>query len=134
MAELQEKYQERYKGRKGRKRLQEINAAIEQLRRDTGNLYDETEEMKEIDSCLPDPEVKMYFLRVFRDLDAIWSGVETFGFLRLCGKWIRFRKIEELTRENIEEMLESILPSGDLQRLREAAAPSAAQPDAKAGK
>ena len=109
--ELQEKYKVRYKGRKGRKRLQEILDETARLRADTGNLYDEYEEMQLLDSRMPDPEVKLYFTRYLRDLDAMWSGTMTYGFLRLCGKWIRHHQIEELTQPDIDEMLERLLPS-----------------------
>ena len=60
MIEVSEKYQQRYKGRKGRKRLQEIAGQIEQMHRDLGNLYDGYEEMQKLESLLPDPEVRLY--------------------------------------------------------------------------
>ena len=58
--ELQEKYRLRYKGRKGRKRLQEIETEIQRLLGETGNRYDATEEMQLLESLLPDPEVRLY--------------------------------------------------------------------------
>ncbi len=117
--ELQEKYQIRYKGRKGRKRLQEIEGQIGQMLRDTGNIYDESEEMQNLDKLLPDPEVRLYFLKYFRDLDALWHGVQTYGFLRLCGKWVRQKGIEELNQPEIDAMLESLLPSKEWKYLTE---------------
>ena len=51
--ELQEKYKIRYKGRKGRKRLQEIEDQIRQMHQDTGNVYDGYEEMQKLESLLP---------------------------------------------------------------------------------
>ena len=40
----------------------------------------------------------LYFLKYLRDLDAMWHGVQTYGFLRLCGKWVRQKKIDEATQ------------------------------------
>ena len=117
--ELQEKYKIRYKGRKGRKRLQEIEDQIRQMHQDTGNVYDGYEEMQKLESLLPDPEVRLYFLKYLRDLDAMWHGVQTYGFLRLCGKWVRQKKIEELNQPEVDAMLESLLPSKEWKHLTE---------------
>ena len=117
--ELQEKYKIRYKGRKGRKRLQEIEDQIQQMHRDTGNVYDGYEEMQKLESLLPDPEVRLYFLKYLRDLDAMWHGVQTYGFLRLCGKWVRQKKIDELNQPEVDAMLESLLPSKEWKQLTE---------------
>ena len=121
MIEVSEKYQQRDKGRKGRKRLQEIAGQIEQMHRDLGNLYDGYEEMQKLESLLPDPEVRLYFLRYLKDLDAIWSGVETYGLLRLCGKWTRQHKVEELQQLDVDSMLESLLPSKEWKQHTEGA-------------
>lgn len=111
MEGLQEKYREQYKGRKGRKQLQAIMDEIDQIYGQTGNRYQDYEEMQLVRSLLPDPQVQLYFAKCYRDLDAAWSGVETYGFLRLCGKWIRANGIEELTRQEVDRMLENLLPS-----------------------
>ena len=115
--ELQEKYQAKYKGRKGRKKLQAINDEIDRLRAETGHRYDDYEEMKVIESTLPDPELRLYFMKYYRDLDQLWGGVETYGFLRLCGKWIRQKQIEEFEQPEIDEMLENLLPSWEWSQL-----------------
>lgn len=115
--ELQEKYQARYKGRKGRKQLQALMDEIQRALSDTGNYYDDYEEMQFILQRLPDPVVRLYFLKYFRDLDAMWHGVQTYGFLRLCGKWIRQKMIEELTQPDVDAMLESLLPGKEWQAL-----------------
>ena len=52
--ELQEKYQVRYKGRKGRKKLQAIEEEIQRLRQETGGRYDGYEEMKLVDEVTDD--------------------------------------------------------------------------------
>ena len=134
--ELQEKYKARYKGRKGRKKLQAILDETARLRAETGNYYAEYEEMQLIDSLLPDPAVKLYFTKYYRDLDRMWSGVETYGFLRLCGKWIRQNQIEELTQPDIDAMLESLLPSWEWTMLTEPPAeePAAVNAGRPAGK
>ena len=119
--ELQEKYRLRYKGRKGRKRLQEIETEIQRLLGETGNRYDATEEMQLLESLLPDPEVRLYFTKRYRDLDKLWSGTLTSGFLRLCGKWIRQKQIEEFDREQIDQMMESLLPSWQWEELTQPA-------------
>ncbi len=119
MAELQERFQARYKGRKGRKRLQEIYASIDEMHRDMGNRYDQYEEMAALEALLPDPEVRLYFMKYLRDLDAMWSGVQTYGLLRLCGKWVRQKQIEELTQPEVDAMLEGLLPSKEWKLLTE---------------
>lgn len=123
MVELQERFQARYKGRKGRKRLKEVQESIEQMHRETGGWYDDTEEMKGLEDLMPDPEVRLYFLKYFRDLDAMWNGVESYGFLRLCGKWTRQNQVLELDQPNIDAMLESILPSKEWKLLTEGPEP-----------
>ena len=85
----------------------------------TGNVYDGYEEMQKLESLLPDPEVRLYFLKYLRDLDAMWHGVQTYGFLRLCGKWVRQKKIEELNQPEVDAMLESLLPSKEWKHLTE---------------
>lgn len=117
--ELQERYKAKYKGRKGRKKLKAIYDEISRLRTETGNRYDDYEEMQLIESRIFDPQMQLYFLRYYRDLDRIWSGVETYGFLRLCGKWIRQKGIEELTQPDIDEMIESLLPTKEWKLLTE---------------
>ena len=129
--ELQEKYKARYKGRKGRKKLQAIYDEIDRLRAETGNYYDQYEEMQLIDSLLPDPQVRLYFTKYYRDLDRIWNGVETYGFLRLCGKWIRQNEVEELTQPDIDAMLESLLPAREWKLLTDPPAEDAAQAEQK---
>ena len=117
MAELQEKYKARYKGRKGRKQLQAINDEITRVYQETGNAYENYEEMRLIEDILQDPVVRLYFAKLFRDLNAMWSGVESYGFLRLCGKWIRSNEIEELLQPDVDRMMESLLPSGEWKQL-----------------
>ncbi len=115
--ELQEKYKTRYKGRKGRKQLKALLDEIDHVYGETGNLYRDYEEMQLLESMLPDPVVKLYFAKYFRDLNAMWSGVETYGFLRLCGKWIRTNGVQELTQPDVDQMLESLLPSQEWNQL-----------------
>lgn len=115
--ELQEKYKTRYKGRKGRKQLKALLDEIDHVYGETGNLYRDYEEMQLLESMLPDPVVKLYFAKYFRDLNAMWSGVETYGFLRLCGKWIRTNGVQELTQPDVDQMLESLLPSKEWNQL-----------------
>lgn len=115
--ELQEKYKIRYKGRKGRKKLQAIEEEIERLHKETGGRYDDYEELKLVESMLPDPEVRLYFLKYYSDLDRMWGGVETYGFLRLCGKWIRHNNVSELSQPDVDAMLESLLPSQEWEQL-----------------
>ena len=74
--ELQEKYKIRYKGRKGRKKLQAIEEEIERLHRETGGRYDDYEELKLLESMLPDPEVRLYFLKYYSDLELDTDGSE----------------------------------------------------------
>lgn len=109
--EWQEQYRLRYKGRKGRKQLQAITAQIEALQQETGNVYETYEEWQFLMDRLPDPEIRLYFMKYYRDLNAMWQGVQTYGLLRLAGKWIRQKQIEELTQPDIDEMLESLLPA-----------------------
>ena len=115
--ELQEKYKTRYKGRKGRKQLKALLDEIDHVYGETGNLYRDYEEMQLLESMLPDPVVKLYFAKYFRDLNAMWSGVENYGFLRLCGKWIRTNGVQELTQPDVDQMLESLLPSQEWNQL-----------------
>ena len=115
--ELQEKYKTRYKGRKGRKQLKALLDEIDHVYGETGNLYRDYEEMQLLESMLPDPVVKLYLAKYFRDLNAMWSGVETYGFLRLCGKWIRTNGVQELTQPDVDQMLESLLPSKEWNQL-----------------
>lgn len=119
MAELQEKYQQRYKGRKGQKKLREINERIDQICADTIERYDAYQEMDQIRGHLQDPEVLLYFTECYQKLDMIWSGALNAGLLRLCGKWIRSRNIEEMTAGDVDEMLRELLPSDDWRRLKE---------------
>lgn len=117
MTQLPEKYQARYKGRKGRKKLQAIYEEIDRIQKETGNYYDQYEEMRLLESVLWDPQVRLYFMKYYRDLDAMWSGVETYGFLRLCGKWIRQNQVEELIQPDVDQMLESLLPTREWKEL-----------------
>ena len=117
MAELQEKLQLKYKGRKGRKKLQEIEAALAQIRQQMGNVYDDCPEMKLLESCMPDPELQLYFMNYLRELDAMWHGVETYGLLRLCAGWIRKYEATELAQPDVDDMLESLLHSGEWKQL-----------------
>lgn len=117
MAELQEKYQIKYKGRKGRKRLQEIEGALNQIRQGMGNVYDDCEEMRLLETCMPDPELLLYFMRYLGELDAFWHGAETYGLLRLCAAWVREHEAAELSQPDVDDMLESLLPSAEWGRL-----------------
>ena len=125
MTELQDKYKARYKGRKGRKKLQAIQSEIDGIHRQMGRFYTEYEEMKQIEELLQDPVVHLYFMKYLRDLDAMWSGVETYGLLRLCGKWIRQNQLDELTQPDVDQMLESLLPTGEWETLTQPLAPAA---------
>lgn len=109
-----------YKGRKGQKRLKEINAKTDQFFSRTDQRYMETEEMKAILDRLRDPLVRLYFARAFHHLDSSWQGTRTPGLLRLCRRWINAKNVAELTRETIDAMLQDILPSARMQDLREA--------------
>ena len=83
MAELQENLQLKYKGRKGRKKLQEIQAALTQIRQQMGNVYDNCPEMQLLEGCMPDPELQLYFMKYLRELDAMpdWPGLIPGGLL-----------------------------------------------------
>lgn len=109
-----------YKGRKGQKRLKEINAKTEQFFAKTDQRYMQSEEMKTILERLNDPLVKLYFARVFHFLDSSWQGTRTPGLLRLCRRWINTKNAGELTRDQIDAMLQDILPSDRMQQLRAA--------------
>ena len=117
MAELQERYQARYKGRKGRKRLQEICDSIDRMHSELGNRYDGYEELQFLEEKLPDPEVKLYFLKYLRDLDQMWRGTMTYGLLRLCADWVRGYQVEELSQPDVDSMLENLLPSEEWEKL-----------------
>ena len=115
----------RFKGRKGQKRLREINADIDRRLGETEQRYLQTEEMQAIMAVLGDVLVKQYFVTAYHALVRSWHGMKTYGFLRLCRRWIAAKKITELTRSDVDGMLQDILPQADLETVRQAMSPPA---------
>lgn len=112
----------RFKGRKGKKRLREINEHIEQMLGETEERYVRSGEMQAILEAITDPEVKLYFVTAYHQLYRKWHGMKIYGLLRLCRRWMNAKKITELRKSDVETMLEDILPSEDLQAVRQSTA------------
>ncbi len=110
-----------YKGRKGQKLLRELNGKIEAILKSGPDMYAESPEMDQILQSLTDPQDKLYFLERFQSLDRIWSGTLNYGLLRLCVKWIRIKKLQSMTRADVDVMLRDILPAERLDQMKEAA-------------
>lgn len=107
-----------FKGRKGQKRLKELNDSIEYQIRQTDAHAAETSEMELILRSIPDPNDRLYYVQKYRVLDHFWGSIKTVGFLRLAAAWIHREKATELNRQKIDEMFAAILPSEELQKLR----------------
>lgn len=107
-----------FKGRKGQKRLRELNGRIEQLLQATEPQYAGSPEMSYILRSLPDPYVRLYFAEAYHKLDRYWSGMKDYGFLRLCQWWIGQQKLTELNRAEVDAMLDRILPAVERQMIR----------------
>lgn len=103
-----------FKGRKGQKRLRELNERIEQ----TLSMMDEhsakSQEMELMLRSIPDPNVRLELAEACKRLDDHWNGIRTCGFLRLCAQWIKRKKITELDGRKIEEMASEILPTEEM--------------------
>ena len=109
---------DQFKGRKGQKRLKELNDKIEQYIRQTDEHAASSPQMELIMGSIPDPIVREFFADRYRVLDHFWGGVKTMGFLRLCETWIRRKELTELNKQNVEEMFIDILPAEEMQRIR----------------
>lgn len=107
-----------FKGRKGQKRLKELNDRIEQTLSMTDEHARTSTEMELILRSIPDPFTRLEFAEAFRGLDDMWHGIRTIGFLRLCGEWIRRKKLTELDGRKIDEMFMEILPALEMQKVR----------------
>lgn len=107
-----------FKGRKGQKRLKELNERIEQ----TLSMIDEyaatSSEMGLLLRSIPDPVTRLGFVEACRVLDDFWSGIRTCGFLRLCAEWVRRKKLTELDGRKIDEMFAEFLPALEMQKVR----------------
>ena len=107
-----------FKGRKGQKRLKELNERIDSILKQTDDHAANSPSMELIMRSIPDPLVKEYFVERYRSLDHFWTGMQTIGFLRLCEVWIRRKKLATLDQQNIDEMFVDILPADAMQRVR----------------
>ncbi|MBQ6402097.1 MAG: hypothetical protein IJI20_07430 [Firmicutes bacterium] len=107
-----------FKGRKGQKRLREINGRIDQLLQATEPQYIDSEELSYILRSLPDPLVRLYFAEAYNKLDRYWSGMKDYGFLRLCQWWISRNNLTELNRAQVDAMFNRILPAMERQMIR----------------
>ena len=107
-----------FKGRKGQKRLKELNERIDSILKQTDDHAAKSPSMELIMRSIPDPLVKEYFVERYRSLDHYWAGMQTIGFLRLCEGWIRRKKLTTLEQQNIDEMFMDILPAEAMQRVR----------------
>ena len=107
-----------FKGRKGQKRLKELNDRIEQTLSMTDEHARTSTEMELILRSIPDPFVRLSFAEAIKGLDDMWSGIRTPGFLRLCANWVRRKKLTELDGRKIDEMFMDILPAAEMQKVR----------------
>ena len=107
-----------FKGRKGQKRLKELNEKIDQYLQQTDEHAAKSPQMELIMRSIPDPLAREFFADRYRVLDQFWGGIKTMGFLRLCEGWIRRKKLTELDKQNIEDMFIDILPAEEMQRIR----------------
>ena len=107
-----------FKGRKGQKRLKELNERIAQSLSMIDEHAAKSTEMELILRSVPDPFARQAFVEMVRGLDDYWNGIRTCGFLRLCGEWIRRKKLTELDGRKIDEMFAEILPALEMQKVR----------------
>ena len=107
-----------FKGRKGQKRLKELNEKIDNHLQQTDEYARNSEEMQRILMSIPDPIMKEYFVDRYRVLDNYWGGIKTIGFVRLCDRWISRKKLTEMSRSEIDEMFADVLPAEEMQRIR----------------
>ena len=110
---------DQFKGRKGQKRLRELNERIDRILGETNERYQSSDEMSFILRSMPDPMVRLWFVSAYRVLDRHWGGIKDYGFLRLCQRWIQRKRLEEMSRPEAETMLSTILPAHEMQKVRE---------------
>ena len=103
-----------FKGRKGQKRLKELNERIEQTLAMTDEYAAGSKEMELLLRSIPDPITRLSFVESVRVLDDHWKGIRTYGFLRLCAEWTRRKKLTELDGGKITEMVGEILPTEEM--------------------
>lgn len=107
-----------FKGRKGQKRLKELNERIEQTLSLTDGHAAGSQEMEFILKSIPDPVTRLGFLESYRILDDFWGGIQSIGFIRLCARWIKGKKLTQMDRQKIDEMFLDILPTEEIQKIR----------------
>ena len=110
-----------FKGRKGQKRLKELNERIDGLLLQTDEYAAKSPEMEAILRSISDPLVKEYFVERYKTLDTFWGGIRKIGFLRLCVRWMKRKKITGLDRKFVDEMFMTVLPAEEMQQIRNAA-------------
>lgn len=103
-----------FKGRKGQKRLKELNERIDQ----DLSMMDEhartSSEMELLLRSIPDPNTRLRIVESIKKLDDHWNGIQTIGFLRLCAEWMRRKKLTELDGRKADEMVAEILPAEEM--------------------
>ena len=72
---------DQFKGRKGQKRLRELNERIDRILGETNERYQSSDEMSFILRSMPDPMVRLWFVSAYRVLDRHWGGIKDYGFL-----------------------------------------------------
>ena len=99
-----------YEGRKGQKRFKVIEKNIEKIKSEIENEYENSQEMKFLeDNIRWEGTALLVFYMAFRKVHFMWNGLRDYGYLRLCCRWIRQRKLETVTSHDAAAMVRSII-------------------------
>ncbi|MDO4545153.1 MAG: hypothetical protein Q4C25_03265 [Bacillota bacterium] len=100
-----------YEGRKGQRRLKAIEKQTQKIKDEFRSAYEDSPEMNFLSEEIRwEGASRLIFVMAMRNVHFTWNGVRDYGFLRLCVKWIKSRKLDTLNTDSTGAMIKSILP------------------------
>lgn len=109
-----------YEGRKAQKRMKALERQIEKVRKEVKTGYEGRPELTFLEEDIRwDDTAELIFAIALRNVHFRWDGLRDYGFIRLCGKWIREREMKELRDSDVASMLTAILPAKMCSEIRE---------------
>ncbi|NLD19535.1 MAG: hypothetical protein GX663_04720 [Clostridiales bacterium] len=109
-----------FEGRRGQKRLREIENQIEAFRAEINCAYDDTPEMIFLqEQVLWEERAKLHFTIALKDVHTQWDAVRDYGFIRLSVKWIKDRKQQAVMQGDVIAMVKDILPAAFAEEIEE---------------
>lgn len=109
-----------FEGRRGQKRLKQIERQLEQVFGEFNTDYENSDEMYFLRKKIQwEGTAELMFAMAMRNVHFTWSGLRDLGFLKLCVKWTEKNGLSVIMPKDAEEMIQSILPETMCSELNE---------------